>query len=104
MRSWLLVSLAFVSLPAAAGPYEKYDSIPSSVTLSGPIEVPLYTTAWGTNIPCVEVQVGEKTFLFELGTSSSVTWVSEDVAKAVGAKVKTTNKKLIDLKGSDQKF
>src|SRR5262245_38996633 len=104
MRSWFLVSLAFVSLPAAAGSTDKFTATPGSVTINGTVEVPLYTTPWGSAFPCIEVQVGDKTFLFELGTGDPTTWISGDVASAAGVKAKASNKKAINFKGADKDF
>jgi tetratricopeptide (TPR) repeat protein len=103
MRAWLLVSVAFVSLPAAGGPFEKFVGTPASVTIEGPVEVPLYTNMDGEPFPCVQVQIADHNFLFELVTSTSMHVVSPDVAKAAGLKAKSLNKKLVNTKGTDRK-
>jgi tetratricopeptide (TPR) repeat protein len=106
MRAYWLLSLAFISLPAsAAGTFnDKYIATPRSTTISGPVEVPLYTTPWGSAFPCIEVQVGEKTFLFQLGTGDPTTWISGEVAKAAGIEPKVANKRSLNFKGADNAF
>jgi Flp pilus assembly protein TadD len=103
MRAWLLVSLAFVSLPAVAGPYEKFVGTPGDVTINGPVEVPLYTDIDGDPYPCIQVQIADQTFLFELVTGESFHQVTGDVAKAAGIKAKDQNAKLLNTKGADKK-
>jgi tetratricopeptide (TPR) repeat protein len=104
MRAYWLVSLAFVSLPAMAGSMDEFTATPGDVAISGPVEVALYTTPWGSAFPCVEVQVGDKTFLFALATGDPTTWISGDVAAAAGIKAKPANKKVLNLKGSENEF
>jgi Flp pilus assembly protein TadD len=103
MRAWLLVSAGFVSLPAAAGPFEKFVGTPGEVTINGPVEVPLYTDMDGDPYPCIQVQIADHTYLFELVTGDSFHLISADVAKAAGIKAKDRNTKLVNTKGSERK-
>src|SRR5678816_1552116 len=103
MRAWLLVSAGFVSLPAAAGPYEKFVGTPGDVTINGPVEVPLYTDSNGDPYPCIQVQIADHTFLFEVATGESFHQITGDVAKAAGIKAKDQNTKLVNTKGTDRK-
>jgi tetratricopeptide (TPR) repeat protein len=102
MRACLLVSMAFVSLPAAAGPFEKYAGTPRAVTIDGPVEVPLYTEMDGDPLPCIQVQIADKAFLFQLVTGSSMHVVSAEVAKAAGLEGKALNTKFLNTKGRDK--
>ena len=103
MRAWVLVSVGFVSLPAAAGPFEKFVGTPGDVTINGPVEVPLYTDLNGNPYPCIQVQIADHTYLFELATGESFHHVTADVAKAAGIKAKDKNSKFVNLKGAERK-
>jgi tetratricopeptide (TPR) repeat protein len=106
MRSWLLVSLAFASLPASAAPLDKYAGTPGDVTISGPIDVPLQESPGGNPYAYVWVKFGadsDKGYLAQLSSDSQFHYMSSDLADELGLKVHTGNKKLINWKGEDHK-
>lgn len=105
MRTFALASLLLTSLPAAAGvPLDKFDARAGSVSVTGVSEVPLYRIREDDRL-LVRAKVSadrEATFLLTLA-DTQVT-ISEDLAKELKLKVKSGNKKLVNLKGEDNKF
>lgn len=105
MRTLALASLLLCSLPAFAGtPLDKYDSKAGSVAVTGVTEVPLYRIRQDDRL-LVRVKVSDKreaTFLLTLADTS--VHLSEDLAKELGLKVKSVNKRLVNLKGEDHRF
>lgn len=105
MRTFALASLLLTSLPAAAGvPLDKFDARAGSVAVTGVSEVPLYRIGADDRL-LVRAKVSadrEATFLLTLA-DTQVT-ISEDLAKELKLKVKSGNKKLVNLKGEDNKF
>jgi hypothetical protein len=102
MRSWLLVSLAFASLPAAAAPSMRSRARRETVTISGPVDVPLQESPGGNPLPYVWVKFGadsDKVYLSQLSSNSEWHYMSSDLADELGLKVHTGNKKLINWEG-----
>jgi hypothetical protein len=95
MRSWP-IALAFLASSAAVAGFNPfgYDraqlfDFEDSVSIEGVVEVPLYRAAVGSSQDCVEVTLPDgSVHLFELVIGQSGVSVSEDFAKAAGAKVK----------------
>ncbi|MDP6931347.1 MAG: hypothetical protein QGG40_00455 [Myxococcota bacterium] len=109
-RSLTQLSLC-ASLAAFTGP-SAYADIPLDrfATTAGGIsavasEVPLYGSPGDGTGSFVVVQLGEDTeALFELGTSSRVIEISEDLAGELDLKVKSRNRKRLNLHGEDHKW
>ena len=110
MRTFALIPLLSLSLPALAGPISDKVGDVDEVVLEGTVTVPLYTDSEGKRRHHVlaEVPTGEdgdsRSFFFGLATSSKVIVVSDDFVKAAGLKPSTQNKKLINLKGEKAAF
>ena len=103
----LLVSALFAfSMPALAATHlDQYFGSIGQASLEGDrVDVPLYHGAFGSTGPHVKVTIGDDEYLMVLGTVVEGIYVSERVAKEQELKVKTGNKKLVNLKGKKAKF
>jgi hypothetical protein len=95
MRSWP-IALAFLASSTAVAGFNPfgYDraqlfDFADSVSIDGVVEVPLYRAVPGSSQDCVEVTLPDgSVHLFELVIGQAGVSVSEDFAKAAGAKVK----------------
>ena len=104
MRAYWLLSLAFVSLPAAAERLDAFSGTPKSVEITGPIDVPLMESLGGSPSAYVWVNFGTDTnYLAELSSNSKFHYMSTDLAEELGLKLKKGNQKLINWKGEDRK-
>lgn len=105
MRLLVPALLAF-SIPALAGsPLDKYAGSIARASMEGDrVDVPLYYGPYGSTAPHVKVTIGDDEYLMALGTGHPGIFVSERVAKEQELKIKTGNKKFLNLKGKKGKF
>jgi tetratricopeptide (TPR) repeat protein len=103
MRAQWLLPLLLVSLPASASRFDKFESTPKEVTISGTVEIPLVESPWGDPYDCVWVNFGgDDNYLFRLETGIDISVMSEELAEELGLKKKTGNTKLIKWKGKEE--
>ena len=101
-----VLALAMSSAPASAEVYyEKWFGSVGSVSMEADsADATLFHSPSGETAPFVQVSIGEDNYLFALMTNSTTIWVSDRVAKDQGLKFKSKNKKLINLRGKENKF
>ena len=101
-----VLALALSSAPASAEVYyEKWLGSVGSVSMeTDTADATLFHAPTGETAPFVQVTIGEDNYLFALMTNSKTIWISDRVAKDQGLKFASKNKKLVNLKGKDNKF
>lgn len=105
MRALGLAALLLLSLPALAGaPMDKFDVKAGLVQVTGVGDVPLYRIGDDDHL-FVRVKVSaDREALFGVVLADTTWQISEDLAKELKLKVKSHNKKLLNLEGKDNKF
>ena len=101
-----VLALALSSAPASAEVYyEKWLGSVGAVSMEADtVDATLFHAPAGETVPFVQVTIGEDNYLFALMTNSKTIWISDRVAKDQGLKFTSKNKKLINLKGKENKF
>lgn len=103
MRALVLASLLFAAPALAATHLDKFDARAAKVQVTGVSEVPLYRVGEDERL-FVRVRVSpEREALFVVTVESAYT-ISEDLAKELKLKVKSRNKRLLNLQGEDARF
>jgi tetratricopeptide (TPR) repeat protein len=100
-----LLALCMAAAPAWAGTgLDKWLGSASEVVISDIVDVPLYAAPDGSPVPCVMATIDGKPFLLAISGADSTIFLDERAVGALKLEPKTHNKKLINLKGEEQKF
>ena len=100
------LALFACSAPAiAATPIDKMLGSIGSVTMDNDrADVVLYSDPDGDPVPSVQVLIGENQYLFRVDVTARGVYAGPRLAKAEELKVRTGNKKLLNLKGESNKY
>ncbi len=104
---FLLLTGLFLSTTARAASIEDAVGGVDEVLINDIVEVKLYTDISGEPVPHLMATINDDPdhqWLFAVSTRQSVTIVSDALVDEYELTVKTTNKKLINLKGEDAKW
>lgn len=104
MRALVLASLLF-SLPAFAGTsLDKFDARAALVNVTSTSEVPLYRVGDDDRLFVRARVAKDREALFVVSLAGSSYEISEDLAKELKLKVKSANKRPLNVAGEDGKF
>ena len=104
MRVFLLLALVFPLNATAGTRLDKWTGGVKSLDMAGPVDVPLLSGRLGSAIPYIQVRFSEEDevpYLFQIDLGSDRMVLSSSVAKDLGLKIKTHNKKPIASLGTD---
>ena len=101
-----ILCLALVSASASAStPLDKNAGVIGSASLDGDrVDVSLFHGINGSSVPLVSVTVGDGEYLMALRSSGSGVWVSDRVASEQDLKVKSGNKRLLNIHGKKGRY
>lgn len=85
----LTLAAALPSVALAGSPFDKVMGGADAVTLSGPVDVPLYRAPWGGSSVGVFMNVGEDRFFVQVLPGASSLYLSSGAAGKLGTKVKS---------------
>ena len=94
MRALVLLALSFPATALAGSALDKWSGSVDTVEIADVVEVPLYSGAYGDELPYIRVDIEDSTWRFLIDPGMSGIVVNSTIADDLGSGVKTRNKKI----------